>query len=229
MPPFESLNVGQHVGDCAVNVAKNRQMLPNHERIVWLNQTHSSICVNLDSVAEHSDELLAADASVSTIQNKVCAVMTADCLPILLCDKKGSVVAAIHAGWRGLADGVIEATVEQMAVLGKNLMAWLGPAISQPNFEVGVEVKQSFAQYPGAFKANTRTDAEKFFADLYLIASEKLHQLGVKNVYGGEFCTYQDSQRFFSHRRATHQHANSNQVVSTGRMVSAIYLAKSCN
>ncbi|MGS2720928.1 peptidoglycan editing factor PgeF [Paraglaciecola aestuariivivens] len=223
--PFASLNMAQHVGDNSLNVEQNRTLLAEHQNIVWLNQTHSTKCVNIDTITPQTTAPIQADASFCTTKNKVCAVMTADCLPILLCDTKGSIVAAIHAGWRGLADGIIQNTVSDMAVKTSNLMAWLGPAISQQHFEVGVEVKQVFADFPQAFRPNLQASEQKYFADLYAIARQILTQLGVGQVYGGEFCTYQDQGRFFSHRRATHQLTDPTKTATTGRMVTAIYIS----
>jgi YfiH family protein len=136
-PPYDSFNLAQHVGDDKHVVNKNRQLLPNNQNFIWLNQTHNNI---------------QADACFSTRKSQVCAVMTADCLPVLLCDVQGRCVAAVHAGWRGLADGVIENTVSKMPVHPKTLMAWMGPAISQRHFEVGIEIKEAFINYPQAWR-----------------------------------------------------------------------------
>jgi YfiH family protein len=220
--PYDSFNLAQHVGDDKYLVNKNRQQLPNHQNFIWLNQTHSNVCVDLDMDGTVIDATHAADACFSTRKNQVCAVMTADCLPVLLCDYQGTCVAAVHAGWRGLAEGVIENTVSKMPVHAKNLIAWMGPAISQRHFEIGKEVKETFADYPQAFSQNTEN---KYFANLYYIAKQKMIDLGIPQVFGGEYCTYQQADLFFSHRRATHQVAKEeNSIPSTGRMVSAIYL-----
>ena len=131
----------------------------------------------------------------------------------------------MHAGWRGLADSVIENTVSKMPVKTKNLMAWMGPAISQRHFEVGKEIKETFIDYPQAFSNNNQTTEDKYFTDLYLIAKQKMFALGITQIFGGEYCTYQQADLFFSHRRTTHQVANgSNSIPTTGRIVSAIYL-----
>lgn len=183
------------------------------------------MCIDLDVDSNFANAALRADACFSSRQKQVCAVMTADCLPILLCDSQGTNVAAIHAGWRGLAGGVIENTVLKMPVNSKNLMAWMGPAISQTYFEVEKEIKKTFISYPGAFVKNNDISDEKYFADLYYIAKQKLFSLGIKQVFGGEYCTYQQTDMFFSHRRATHQNLDaSNPIARTGRIVSAIYL-----
>ncbi|MCF2949828.1 peptidoglycan editing factor PgeF [Paraglaciecola aquimarina] len=226
--PFDSLNLGQHVFDDPSVVAKNRSLLPNYENYVWLKQTHSTKCVNLADMNNTDSDQVEADASYTSLKQRVCAVMTADCLPILVCDKQATKVAAIHAGWRGLADGVIENTISKLQLDTKNIMAWIGPAISQAHFEVGQEVKDTFSDYPQAFKPNIETSDNKYFVDMYLIAKQKLSALGIQNIYGGDRCTYAESDLFFSHRRATHQGLEAGFAqVTTGRMVSAIYIKQS--
>lgn len=223
--PYDSFNLAQHVGDDQDLVNKNRQLLPNYQNFTWLNQTHSNICVDLGQNGKVTDGALQGDACFSSIKNQVCAVMTADCLPILFCDQQGTCVAAVHAGWRGLANGVIENTVSNMPVNSKSLMAWMGPAISQRHFEVGKEIKETFIDYPQAFSRNNKMPENKYFADLYAIAKQKMMALGIPQVFGGEYCTYQQSELFFSHRRATHQSSSeANHIATTGRIVSAIYL-----
>lgn len=201
--PYDSFNLGDHVGDAAQAVARNRQQLsalmPSEP--VWLQQVHGISVANADAASC----LVQADASVARHRGTVCAVMTADCLPVLLCDEAGTVVAAAHAGWRGLCDGVIEATVRAMDVEPHKLMAWFGPAISQRAFEVGSEVRAVFAahdaQAAAAFVPAPASGGEKYHADIYLLARQRLHALGVNRVYGGEYCTYSDPLRFFSYRR----------------------------
>ncbi|WP_339723963.1 peptidoglycan editing factor PgeF [uncultured Paraglaciecola sp.] len=225
-PPFDSFNLAQHVGDDQHLVNKNRQLLPNYKNFTWLNQTHSNHCVDLGECGTDGDLALEADACFATSKKQVCAVMTADCLPILFCDQQGSCVAAVHAGWRGLADGVIENTVSKMPVNAKTLMAWMGPAISQQHFEVGEEIKEIFSDYPQAFRQNQQTSEQKYFADLYHIAKQKMLALGITHIFGGEYCTYKQEDLFFSHRRITHQAANREMpTATTGRIVSAIYLS----
>jgi hypothetical protein len=158
--------------------------------------------------------LESADASVATHKQVVCVTMTADCLPVLLCDHAGTVVAAVHAGWRSLCDGVIEATVAAMPVPTDQLMAWLGPAIGPEAFEVGSEVRAQFMakdeQAESAFKAK----GDKWLGDLYTIARQRLQRLGVTQVYGGGHCTFSEPETFFSFRRDG----------DTGRMGSFIWL-----
>ncbi len=225
LAPYDSFNLAQHVGDEPGLVNKNRQLLPNNKNFVWLNQTHSNICIDFDINETTQDTVFQADACSSSKKNQVCAVMTADCLPILLCDKQGTCVAAVHAGWRGLADGILENTVSKMSVDNKSLMAWMGPAISQKHFEVGKEITKLFLDYPQAFRKNIHSSDDKYFANLYYIAMHKMFGMGITQVFGGDYCTYQQDELFFSHRRAAHQNlSGSNFASKTGRMVSAIYL-----
>lgn len=198
--PYDSFNLGSHVGDNPLAVSRNRMLLapllPSEP--VWLNQVHGIAVAD----AGRADCLPEADASVSTHPGAVCVVMTADCLPILLCDDQGSVVGAAHAGWRSLCDGVIEATVSAMNVPAPTLMAWLGPAIGPTAFEVGDEVRTAFmakqAQAADAFVAGAEG---KWMADLYQLARLRLNVLGITRIYGGGLCTYSDPDRFYSYRR----------------------------
>ena len=204
--PYGSFNLGSHVGDNPLAVSRNRMLLapllPSEP--VWLNQVHGLAVVNV----AQAGCLPEADASVSTHPGAVCVVMTADCLPILLCDEQGTVVGAAHAGWRSLCDGVIEATVHAMKVPAPTLMAWLGPAIGATRFEVGDEVRAAFvAQQPQAAAAfvpsasGVQGASGKWLADLYQLARLRLNAQGVTRVYGGGLCTYSDPDRFYSYRR----------------------------
>lgn len=212
MGVYASLNLGDHVKDNPQHVAANRQLLSAYlpSEPVWLNQVHGVHVID----AALSSCLESADASVATRKQVVCVTMTADCLPVLLCDHAGTVVAAVHAGWRSLCDGVIEATVAAMPVKADQLMAWLGPAIGPKAFEVGSEVRAQFmakdAQAESAFKAK----GDKWLGDLYIIARQRLQRLGVTQVYGGGRCTFSESETFFSFRRDG----------DTGRMGSFIWL-----
>ncbi len=213
-PPYASLNLGSHVGDHPLTVARNRMLLapllPSEP--VWLNQVHGNTVAD----AGHAGCLPEADASVTTHPGAVCVVMTADCLPILLCDEQGSVVGAAHAGWRGLCDGVIEATVSAMKVPAPTLMAWLGPAIGPNKFEVGDEVRAGFvAQQQQAETAFVAGAEGKWMANIYVLARLRLRALGISRIYGGELCTYSDPERFYSYRRDG----------ATGRMGSFIWLS----
>lgn len=198
--PYDSLNLGSHVSDAPLDVARNRILLNTlmPSEPVWLEQVHGTVVAN----ADNPGCLPQADACIATHRSAVCVVMTADCLPVLLCDQQGTVVGAVHAGWKGLAAGVIEATVQTMNVPAQNLMAWLGPAISQPAFEVGAEVREVFiAADPKAESAFVAGQGGKWLADIYALARIRLNALGITQIYGSDYCTYKDTQRFFSYRR----------------------------
>jgi YfiH family protein len=216
--PFNSFNLAAHVNDNALAVAQNRQLLTPYlpSEPVWVNQVHGVEVID----AAKSPCSQNADGAFTTKKNVVCVTMTADCLPVLLCDQKGTVVAAAHAGWRGLCDGVIEETVKKMQVPAGEVLAWLGPAIGPTAFEVGNEVRDAFIRHDiKAEQAFVSLSADKLLCNLYLIAKQRLQTIGVTQVYGAsvneDFCTYTDAARFFSFRR--------DQV--TGRMASLIWLA----
>ena len=211
--PYDSLNLALHVDDDQLDIEKNRRLLQESlpSQPIWLNQVHSKTVINASDCSATPD----ADASYSREMGRVCCVLTADCLPVLFCDSQGSVVAAAHAGWRGLSAGILESTVASMNIAPKQLMAWLGPAIGPNAFEVGDEVKQVFvAQHEQANQAFVVHGQRKWLADLYLLARIRLNQLGITQIYGGDYCTYQDSTRFFSYRRDG----------SCGRMATLIWL-----
>ncbi len=215
-PPFDRLNVGAHVGDHPQAVMHNRQCLRELAGLpgdpCWLAQVHGTTVADLDQPAP----LLQADAAFTRRPARVCAVMTADCLPVLVCSKDGEVVGGAHAGWRGLAAGVLEALINATAVPGGRLLAYLGPAISQAHFEVGEEVREAFcAQDPDAAEAFVANAGGRWQADLYQLARQRLRALGVQDIYGGDACTYAQAKRFFSHRRQA----------PCGRMVSLIWKA----
>ncbi|MBI1888092.1 MAG: peptidoglycan editing factor PgeF [Nitrosomonadales bacterium] len=197
---YDSLNLGSHVGDNPLAVARNRMLLNTllPSEPVWLEQIHGTRVVN----ADHTDCLPQADACIARQRAAVCVVMTADCLPVLLCDVQGSVVGAVHAGWKGMAAGVIEAAVLAMEVAPHGLMAWFGPAISQDNFEVGDEVRAAFvAAQPQAAAAFVPGQRSKWFADIYALARLRLNALGIRQIYGGGRCTCREHTQFFSYRR----------------------------
>jgi hypothetical protein len=215
--PYASLNLGDHVGDDPATVAENRRVLRRRLPAdpVWLKQVHDIRCVDASRTAGGCE----ADAALARARGIVCAVLTADCLPILLCDDSGTVVAAAHAGWRGLAAGVIESTVAAMNVPGERLMAWLGPAIGPDNFKVGDEVRDIFiAHDPQATAAFKACGNGKWLCDIYLLARQRLAALGVcrsvGNAASADFCTVRDEARFFSYRRDG----------ATGRMASLVWL-----
>src|SRR5690606_1928108 len=180
---------------------------------VWLAQVHGNVVVNAAQVSGVPE----ADASISTRRGVVCAIMTADCLPVLLCDTKGEVIGAAHAGWRGLAGGVLDNVVAAMRQAGAGeITAWLGPAISPQAFEVGAEVKEAFVQrQPQAADAFLAGEgAGKYLADIYQLARLRLQALNIGQIHGGGFCTVADHKRFYSYRRDR----------QTGRMASLIWL-----
>jgi YfiH family protein len=213
--PYESFNLAGHVGDTAAAVSENRARLQRRLQLpdqpLWLEQVHG--CKVVD-VAD-ADVLPAADASVSRLPGRVCAVMTADCLPVLFCDRAGTAVGAAHAGWRGLAAGVLEATVAALGVAPASLLAWLGPAIGPEAFEVGYEVRDAVTRrHAGAVAGFARGHNGRWLADIYRLARMRLEAAGVSAVYGGGFCTYSEPERFYSYRRDR----------VTGRMASLIWL-----
>lgn len=208
-PPFESFNLGDHVGDDESAVATNRRMLasalPSGTSVSWLSQVHGTTVVE----AGQGGSLPLADAQWSRTPGVVCAVLTADCLPVLLCSVDGDVVAAAHAGWRGLMNGVLEATVAAMNARPERLLAWLGPAIGPTAFEVGDEVRDGFlslarpcecAAIAASFVPVVNRPGH-YLADLYALARVRLNGSGVSSVFGGGHCTHSDSKHFFSYRR----------------------------
>ena len=230
LAPYDSFNLGDHVGDDAGAVQANRaylqQVLQLPQAPAWLQQVHGTTLLRLP---QQREGVAQADASVTNQAGYVCAVLTADCLPLLFCDRQGTTVAAAHAGWRGLAAGVIEATVAGLQVAPQELLVWLGPAIGPAAFEVGEDVRQAFimhdAQAAAAFVENetvvkdvinTHTAAEsgRWLADIYILARQRLQRLGITDIYGGGLCTYADARRFYSYRRD----------YTTGRMASLIWL-----
>jgi hypothetical protein len=211
--PFDSFNLGDHVDDRPQAVAENRRRLAQQLDCVptWLRQVHGTRVVEADP-----QRVLEADASWTAVAGVACLVMTADCLPVLFCDRDATRVAAAHAGWRGLASGVLEETVRTLALPGDQLMAWLGPAIGPQAFEVGAEVREVFlashAQAAVAFSPSRNSG--RFMADIYQLARIRLAACGVTAVYGGGGCTFSDA-RFYSYRRAPR----------TGRFASLVWLA----
>lgn len=213
---FSSFNLGEHVGDDPLTVAANREFLRQRVGgdICWLQQVHGTTVIETAIAMPGA----VADAAVARAAGEVCAVMTADCLPVLFSDRRGSVVAAAHAGWRGLAAGILEQTVTRMGVAGSDLLVWLGPAIGPVAFEVGDEVRAAFvADDPAAASAFAAGRDDRWLADLYRLARQRLNRMGIVAVYGGDFCTFSDPGRFFSYRRDG----------QTGRMATLIWLESS--
>lgn len=202
------LNLGLHVEDSAENVARNRSLLRAQlpAEPVWLSQVHGTIVVDAATAVDAAAGVPVADASIARQPGVVCAVQTADCLPVLLADVAGRVVGAAHAGWRGLAAGVLEDTVEAMRTAGAGeITAWLGPAIGPRKFEVGQEVKDAFvarsADAATAFRRPADAAEGKYLADIYALARQSLARAGVRRVSGGDRCTVTEAAVFYSYRR----------------------------
>lgn len=217
--PYDSLNLGGHVDDDPEAVQENRERFAHAvgleaESIAWLEQVHGTDVLELNEVPSG---LLKADASTTMQSNLACVVMTADCMPLLMCDSAGKRVAAVHAGWRGMADGVIQAALSKFDDLSE-VMVYLGPTISQLGFQVGAEVKDQFVSIDADFDAAflPENESDKLMCNLYAIARMILRKAGVSKVYGGGFCTFAQSERFYSFRRDGHV---------SGRMASLIYLS----
>lgn len=215
--PFDQLNLGDHVGDAPQAVLENRQLLLNSLSLIkpaqWLKQVHG-----VDVVEAQSDQQIRqADACYTSEPGVGCVIMTADCLPVLFANRSGRKVAAAHAGWRGLAAGVLEQTLSQFDDPSE-VMVWMGPAIGPDAFEVGQEVYDHFvddlAQSRSAFQPSP-AHKEHWMADIYQLARLRLNRAGVHQIYGGGLCTYTDEERFFSYRRQA----------KTGRMASLIWIA----
>lgn len=223
-PPYASNNLALHVGDDPARVEVNRRDLCKSlglsKPVQWLEQVHG---VKV-AMAKADGQIKTADACYTTEPGLACVVMTADCLPILVCDQMGTQVAAIHAGWRSLARGIIARTLEKFTGPSAQLQIYLGPAIAQPHFEVGIEVLEAFFkmarnarhsdEIAQAFKPGTRP--LHFYADIYALARAELEALGVTAIHGGDFCTYRESELFYSYRRDK----------TTGRMASLIWIAE---
>ena len=229
-PPYKSFNLAMHVGDDPQTVEQNRnrlgERLPSEPK--WLNQIHSSRIIDAADIEPQPD----ADGSITTQKNTVSVVMTADCLPALICNRQGSAVAALHAGWRGLLEGILEQGAEQLLKLSAcqkdEVLVWLGPAIGPNYFEVGEDVRQAFlarARNKGGyhyelidqcFSEQTKTSdgQNKYLADIYQLARVRLSAIGVDNVSGGHYCTYSEADKFYSYRRDG----------VTGRMANMIWI-----
>lgn len=214
-PPYDALNLAMHVGDQAQAVARNRALLQEAAGLpaapFWLQQVHG--CTVADATSD--DPECEADAVFSRQPGQVCAVLTADCLPLLLVDRAGREVCAVHAGWRGLVGGVIESAVARFSVEPSDLLVWLGPAIGPRAFEVGNDVYQAFVERceddSVAFRPHSQ---DRWLADIYCLARQRLERLGVGYVGGGDDCTWSQPERFYSYRRDG----------VTGRMASLIWL-----
>ena len=212
---YMSLNLAMHVGDDPTAVMENRRRLGLPTEPVWLNQVHGLAVVNADKASEvKSGQVIEADAAYTDVAGVICAVLTADCLPVLLSDRAGRRVAAVHAGWRGLAAGIIERAVTALQRPGEQLLAWLGPAIGPHAYEVGEEVREAFLRSDAkAHTAFRPSRSGHWWMNIYQLARQQLGQQGVTGVYGGDHCTWQEAERFYSYRRDG----------VTGRMASVIW------
>jgi YfiH family protein len=219
---FKSLNLGAHVGDDPHNVELNRQRLaaelnrcvPNVKPLSWLNQTHSTKVIRLFEPTNAG--AVEADAAFTNMPNLPCSVMTADCMALMIANTNGTEVAAVHAGWKGLLNGVIENTVKQFSSQRSDIHVWFAPSICQEHFEVGEDLKTLFSKFPSALKASTTKD--KTLLDLLEVANLKLDALGVYQRYYSNMCTY-SSANLFSHRLSTHQG-----ISACGRMANLILI-----
>ena len=217
LPPFDSFNLGDHVCDDPKAVQQNRSLLVDKfdlpHQPLFLTQTHSTKVIELPFTGSNVE----ADAVYTQQANQVCLVMTADCLPVLFFNKEGTEVAAAHAGWRGLCDGILEETVAKFKCPTSDIIAWLGPAIGPTAFQVGEEIIEQFC----AFDSNAKlaftpdlTTSGKFLCNLYQLATQRLNKLGITEISGGGHCTYTEQDKFFSYRRDK----------QTGRMASLIWI-----
>ena len=226
-PPFATLNLGLNAGDDPIDVLQNRGILRTNlpAEPIWLKQIHGVTVSTPSSRASLSGGVVEADASISSVPNEVLAILTADCMPVLFSSKSGDVIGAAHAGWRGLSGGVLENTAQEMLALSpslspKDILVWMGPAIGPTEFEVGEDVLQAFSTQSQsvlgrAFKPISQSPG-KYLANLYLLARERLHSLGIEQIDGGDFCTFNDPENFFSYRRDK----------KTGRFASLIWISE---
>ena len=224
--PFNTLNLGLNAGDDSVDVLQNRSIVKSHlpTEPLWLKQIHGVTVSTPASRNTSTDKPFEADAAVTNIPNEVLAILTADCMPVLFASKSGGVIGAAHAGWRGLSGGVLENTLQEMLALSpelspKDIVVWMGPAIGPTAFEVGEDVLQAFAPQGQAILSNAfmpiAGSSGKYLANLYVLARERLRSLGIEQIDGGDFCTFNDSEKFFSYRRDK----------NTGRFASLIWIS----
>ena len=211
---LENFNLALHINDSEVNVSANRLVLKNHYALpsepVWINQTHSSICVD----ASKFNSIVKADASFTSVPGVVCGVLTADCLPVFVSKKDGSMVGVAHAGWRGMISGVIENLIESFECNGAELVVHLGPAISSNCLEVGAEIKDLYLSKNKNFKRSFCFNNNKYYLDLYEAAKIILKNFNVRSITGGDRCTFLESEHYFSYRR---------DGINSGRMAHLIW------
>lgn len=216
LPPYDTLNLAMHVGDDPVTVDANRKLLIETldlpTSMIWLEQIHGTRVISIDTIPDD----IFCDGSYAREPNTVCAVLTADCLPLLITNPKGTIVAAIHAGWRGLAAGIIDNAIAHLRNFDNDFMVWLGPAIGPEVFEVGNEVRTAFVDKDRATEsAFLPSENGRWLANIFELARINLRKLDINDVYGGQYCTYSDPERFYSYRRDGQK---------TGRMASLIWL-----
>lgn len=226
-PPFDGLNLGLNAGDDPMNVLQNRNLLRSilPTDPCWLRQIHGVTVSTPATRVTFMGGPYEADASVTNIPNEVLAILTADCMPVLFASKSGDVIGAAHAGWRGLSGGVLENTIREMCALSRDLMpqditVWMGPAIGPTAFEVGEDVLQAFSGQSKAILSEAfrpiSGSAGKYWANLYLLAQDRLRSFGIEQIYGGDFCTVGDPANFYSYRRDK----------KTGRFASLIWISE---
>ena len=212
---FRNFNLALHVKDKQSSVMANRELLNKHYNLPsdpkWINQTHSNICIDASSICSS----IKADASYSTMPGVVCVILTADCLPVFVTNIQGTIVGVAHAGWRGVVGGVIESLLESVKCKGDDLLVHLGPAISKSSYEVGEEVKSQYLSKNESFERSFIKDNGSYYLDIYDAAKVVLEDFGVKSISGGDSCTYNDSENFFSYRR---------DGINSGRMAHLIWL-----
>ena len=212
---FRNFNLALHVKDEQSSVMANRELLNKHYNLPsdpkWINQTHSNICIDASSICSS----IKADASYSTMPGVVCVILTADCLPVFVTNIQGTIVGVAHAGWRGIVGGVIESLLESIKCKGDDLLVHLGPAISKSSYEVGEEVKSQYLSKNESFERSFIKDNGSYYLDIYDAAKVVLEDFGVKSISGGDSCTYNDSENFFSYRR---------DGINSGRMAHLIWL-----
>ena len=212
---FRNFNLALHVKDEQSSVMANRELLNKHYNLPsdpkWINQTHSNICIDASSMFS----LIEADASYSSIPGVVCGILTADCLPVFVTNIQGTIVGVAHAGWRGIVGGVIESLLESIKCKGDDLLVHLGPAISKSSYEVGEEVKSLYLSKNESFERSFVKDNGSYYLDIYDAAKVVLEDFGVKSISGGDSCTYNDSENFFSYRR---------DGINSGRMAHLIWI-----
>lgn len=218
-PPYEGFNVGAHVGDSPESVAENRRQLRSHQswrrEPLWLNQVHGTTVIRVQD--KTMAEIPSADGSVTRVVGQPLVIQTADCLPVVACDKKGSVIGAFHAGWRGLAAGILETGLGQMGCAFEDLLVWIGPGIGVESYQVGSEVRQVFVEQDPLQSENFRPDGpDHWHFDLAGAARRRLERSGVTAIFGGNWDTASDERRFFSYRRHN----------PCGRMATCIVLEK---